>query len=320
MVLPKVLARPGPSPRPPLAKQMRVEACSFNGEEQAQRAFLRFFHTAPGILRGSPPHGATVTASRDILPHPGTDLIDAGTALFLDADGTLLAFADDPEGVALADGLLDTLDALHTALGGAMALVSGRAINSLDRIFGRPRWAAAGQHGMERRDATGKVITLPVDAAELARLRETVHAVAAELPGVRVEDKSWSVAWHCRERPEYEPELARRAPEIVARFPGFELQPGSYVFEFKPRGMDKGVAVVAFLDEPPFQGRRPVYLGDDLTDEHGFAVVNARGGASVRIGARTPSQAAFTLSSPADVQAWLDSVKARLSQGAASAT
>lgn len=261
-----------------------------------------------------------MTASRDTLPQPTPDLIDAGSALFLDADGTLLAFADDPEAVALADGLLDTLDALHTALGGAMALVSGRAISGLDRIFGRPRWAAAGQHGMERRDATGRVTTLPVDATELARLREAVHAVAADMPGVRVEDKSWSVAWHCRERPGYEAELARRAPEIVARFPGFELQPGSYVFEFKPRGMDKGVAVEAFLDEAPFRGRRPVYLGDDLTDEHGFAVVNARGGASVRIGARTPSQATFTLSSPADVHAWLDSVNARLSQGAASAT
>jgi trehalose 6-phosphate phosphatase len=299
---------------------MRVGACSFNGEEQAQQVFLRFFHTAPGILRESPPRGATVTASRDTLPRPAPDLIDAETALFLDADGTLLAFADDPEGVALADGLLDTLDAIHAALGGAMALVSGRAISGLDRIFDRSRWAAAGQHGMERRDATGRVITVPVDPAELARLRETVHAVATELPGVRVEDKSWSVALHCRERPEYEPELARRAPVIAARFPGFELQPGSYVFEFKPRGMDKGVAVASFLDEAPFHGRRPVYLGDDLTDEHAFTVVNAHGGASVRIGARTPSHATFTLSSPADVHAWLDSVKARLSQGAASAT
>ncbi|HVI55087.1 MAG TPA: trehalose-phosphatase [Luteibacter sp.] len=261
-----------------------------------------------------------MTASRDTLPRPAIDLVDADTALFLDADGTLLAFADDPDAVGLADGLLDTLDSLHAALGGAMALVSGRAISALDRIFDRPHWAAAGQHGMERRDTTGNLVTLPVDTAELARLREAVHAVAAELPGVRVEDKSWSVAWHCRERPEYQAELARRAPEIAAGFPGFELQPGSYVFEFKPRGMDKGVAVAAFLDEAPFRGRRPVYLGDDLTDEHGFAVVNARGGASVRIGARTPSQATFTLSSPADVHAWLDSVKARLTQGAASAT
>jgi trehalose 6-phosphate phosphatase len=299
---------------------MRVRACSFNGEDQAQHAFLRFFHTATGILGSSPPQRAHVTASRDTLPRPAPDLIDRNSALFLDADGTLLAFADDPEAVALADGLLETLDDLHTVLGGALALVSGRAISGLDRIFQRPQWAAAGQHGMERRDATGRVVTLPVDTNELAQLRETVHAMAAEWPGVRVEDKSWSVAWHCRERPEYERELARRAPELVARFPGFELQPGSYVFEFKPRGMDKGVAVAAFLDEAPFRGRRPVYLGDDLTDEHGFALANARGGASVRIGARTPSQATFTLSSPADVHAWLDSVKARLSQGAASAT
>lgn len=253
-----------------------------------------------------------MTTARDTLPHPPAYLVDEHSALFLDADGTLLAFADDPEAVALADGLLETLDVLREKLGGALALVSGRAIAGLDAIFGRPGWAAAGQHGLERRDGRGRLTTMPVDEAELARLRATVHAVATELPGVRVEDKSWSVALHCRERPELEAELARRAPAIARDFPGFELQPGSFVFEFKPRGMDKGVAVAAFLDDAPFAGRRPVYLGDDLTDEHAFAVVNARGGVSVRIGSRTPSQAAFTLSSPADVHAWLDAVKARL--------
>lgn len=257
-----------------------------------------------------------MTADRDTLPRPPVDLIDSQSALFLDADGTLLAFADDPAAVATADGLMDTLDALHKELGGAMALVSGRAIAGLDAIFQRSDWAAAGQHGLERRDDKGRLMTVPVDEEALARLRATVHAVATELPGVRVEDKSWSVALHCREHPEYEAELVRRTPDIAAAFPGFELQPGSYVFEFKPRGMDKGVAVATFLAEPPFAGRRPVYLGDDLTDEHAFAVVNERGGVSIRIGTRTPSQATFTLSSPADVQNWLDSVKARLTQGA----
>lgn len=259
-----------------------------------------------------------MTPVSDTLPPPPADLVDEHSALFLDADGTLLAFADDPAAVAVADGLLETLDVLREQLGGATALVSGRAIAGLDAIFHRPGWAAAGQHGLERRDARGGLTVMPVDEAELARLRATVHAVAAALPGVRVEDKSWSVALHCRERPDLEPELARRAPALALGFPGFELQPGSFVFEFKPRGMDKGLAVAAFLDDAPFVGRRPVYLGDDLTDEHAFAVVNERGGISIRVGSRTPSQAAFTLSSPADVHAWLDSVKARLTQGAVS--
>ena len=258
-----------------------------------------------------------MTTVRDNLPRPSADLVTPDTALFLDADGTLLAFADDPDGVVVAEGLIETLDAIHDALGGALALVSGRAIAGLDRIFGRQRWAAAGQHGLERRDGEGRLVTMPVDAEELARLRTTVHDVAIAMPGVRVEDKSWSVALHCRERPEHAAELGRVAPAIAARFPGFELQPGSYVYEFKPRGMDKGVAVAAFLDAAPFQGRRPIYLGDDLTDEHAFAVVNERGGASVRVGDRTPSHAAFTLPSPADVHAWLNAVKAALTQGAA---
>jgi trehalose 6-phosphate phosphatase len=260
-----------------------------------------------------------VTAARDTLPPPPADLVIPSSALFLDADGTLLAFADDPEGVVVADGLLDTLDALHEMLGGALALVSGRTIAQLDGIFGRRTWAAAGQHGLERRDTQGRTTILPVDADEFARLRKRVHEVAEDLRGVRVEDKTWSVALHCREHPEYEDELSRIAPAIVARFRGFELQPGNYVYEFKPRGVDKGLAVDAFLESPPFQGRMPVYLGDDLTDEHAFAVVNDHGGASVRVGARNPTQATFTLSSPADVQAWLDAVKATLMRGAASA-
>nr|WP_269745853.1 trehalose-phosphatase [Luteibacter yeojuensis] len=232
--------------------------------------------------------------------------------MFLDADGTLLPFADDPEAVRVADGLLATLDALHEALGGAMALVSGRPIEGLDRIFGRPTWAAAGQHGLERRRADGSLAIMPVDKAELASLREAVHAAARDLPGLRVEDKSWSVALHWRERPALGAAVETLAPALAARFPGFELQPGNHVCEFKPRGMDKGVAVAKFLDESPFQGRTPVYLGDDLTDEHAFVVVNARGGMSVLVGARSPSHGAFTLSSPADVHAWLDKVKTAL--------
>lgn len=247
-----------------------------------------------------------------LLPPPPATAVTTGSALFLDADGTLLAFADDPEGVVLPAGLLATLDALHAALGGALALVSGRPIDGLDRLFGRPAWAAAGQHGLERRAADGTLTTVPVDRDELARLRESVHLAARDLPGLRVEDKSWSVALHWREHPELGPEVAQRAPAIADAFPGFELQPGNHVCEFKPRGMDKGVAVAKFLDEAPFRGRKPVYLGDDLTDEHAFVVVNALGGMSVRVGARTPSHAAFTLSSPADVHAWLDSVKSTL--------
>ncbi|QWT20286.1 trehalose-phosphatase [Bacillus sp. NP157] len=252
-----------------------------------------------------------------VLPAPPAAL-PPRAALFLDADGTLLAFADDPEGVVVPDGLMATLDALHDALGGALALVSGRPIDGLDRIFQRPGWAAAGQHGLERRDAAGQLSTVPVDRDELARLRAAVHEVALALPGLRVEDKSWSVALHSREHPALEAEMGRLAPTVAARFPGFELQPGSHVCEFKPRGMDKGVAVAAFLEEAPFQGRTPVYLGDDLTDEHAFVVVNARQGMSVRVGARTPSHAAFTLSSPADVHAWLNSVMTSLTKGAVS--
>nr|WP_255494766.1 trehalose-phosphatase [Luteibacter sp. Sphag1AF] len=232
--------------------------------------------------------------------------------MFLDADGTLLPFADDPDAVIVAPGLVDLLDELRSKLGGALALISGRAIANLDYLFGRPDWAAAGQHGLERRGSYGALTVEAVDPVELANLRDAAYVLAASLPGVRVEDKGFSIALHCRERPEHEQALAHLAPAIAGRFKGFELQPGSYVFEFKPRGMDKGKAVAALMSVEPFTDRVPVYLGDDLTDEHAFAAVNALGGSSVRVGTREPTVAGFTLSSPADVHAWLYQVNAML--------
>ncbi|TCV93915.1 trehalose 6-phosphatase [Luteibacter rhizovicinus] len=255
-----------------------------------------------------------MTAPHRSLPlgAPPPSLVTARSALFLDADGTLLAFADDPEGVTVDSGLVPMLDRLREQLGGALALVSGRPIASLDRLFGRPAWAAAGQHGLERRGANGAIETAIVDPAELAALRDAVFALASSLPGVRVEDKGFSIALHCRERPERQTALAALTPAVAARFPGFEVQPGSYVYEFKPRGMDKGKAVEAMLRSEPFAGRRPIYLGDDFTDEHAFVIVNAHGGSSIRVGTREPTVAGFTLPSPAGVHAWLADVSATL--------
>ncbi len=262
-----------------------------------------------------------MTAARDTLPPPPADLVIPSSALFLDADGTLLAFADDPEGVVVADGLLDTLDALHQMLGGALALVSGRTI-------AQPRWhlrpdgpgRPAGQHGLERRDTEGRTT---IRACRRRRVRTPAQARARGRRGSsrRARGGQDLVGRAALSRA---PRVRRRTqtgslPRSSRAFRGFELQPGNYVYEFKPRGVDKGLAVDAFLESPPFRGRMPVYLGDDLTDEHAFAVVNDHGGASVRVGARNPTQATFTLSSPADVQAWLDAVKATLMRGAASA-
>jgi trehalose 6-phosphate phosphatase len=249
------------------------------------------------------------------LPEPSPLVADLASALFLDVDGTLLDFANDPDAVRVEPGLLRTLDTLHERLGGALALVSGRSIDGLDRLFGRPRWAAAGLHGLERRRADGAIERLPVDPARIAALRAAALRVAGALPGVRIEDKGACIALHCREAPHQEDALGHAAATLVSGFPDFELQRGSHVYELKPLGMDKGKAVTDLLTTAPFVDRIPVYVGDDLTDEHAFGAVNAHGGISIRVGSRVPTDAYFTLSSPAAVHAWLDSAIAAPPQG-----
>ncbi|HET7359381.1 MAG TPA: trehalose-phosphatase [Rhodanobacteraceae bacterium] len=246
------------------------------------------------------------------LPLPPLPDPHARWAVFLDVDGTLLDFDDDPGAVRVGPIVLHTLAALRDALDGALALVSGRRLADLDRLIGASGWAAAGLHGLERRRADGRELDVRSDPATRDALRLGATALAAALPGVRLEDKGACIALHFREAPQHADALRRQVSELAAQLDGYEVQPGDHVFELKPAGIDKGRAIAAFLDEPPFAGRTPVYLGDDLTDEHAFAVVNARGGVSVRVGDRAPSAARFTLHNPAAVQTWLDRVLAHL--------
>jgi trehalose 6-phosphate phosphatase len=257
-----------------------------------------------GIRRGT---GAT-----ERLPAPPLPGAQARWALFLDVDGTLVGFTDDPAATRAPPPLRRTLAALHDALGGALALISGRQLADLDRMFDTPGWAAAGLHGLQRRGGDGRGHDYRPDPGTLDVLRRDTAALAAALPGVRVEDKGACIALHCREAPWQEDALRARAQALAARLEGYEMQPGNRVFELKPAGIDKGFALGAFLAEPPFAGRTPVYLGDDLTDEHAFATVNAGDGISIRVGGREPSAARFMLDNPAAVQTWLDAVLARL--------
>jgi trehalose 6-phosphate phosphatase len=258
---------------------------------------------------------ASASATNAALPEPplpGT----AGRpwALLLDVDGTLLDFADDPAAVIVDPALHTLLRALHRALGGALALVSGRQLTDIDRLFGEPGWVAVGLHGLQRRDADGTVHVQDIDPAQRLRLQHAVHELAVRHPAVRVEDKGAAIALHCRQVPALWPTLQAACLALLPTLPGYELQPGNLVLEFKPIGSDKGQAVRDLLATPWGAGRRPVYLGDDLTDEHAFAVVNATAGISVRVGMRTPTLAHFTLSGPRAAHAWLYRVLATLTQ------
>lgn len=246
------------------------------------------------------------TATHHRLEAPPLPQAGRPWALFLDVDGTLVGFSDDPDRVHVPGGLRDTLAALHAALDGALALVSGRSLHDLDRLFGPPLVAMAGLHGLQRRRADASTDHRQPDPDLVEALHREVAALARRLPGMRVEDKRICMALHYRETPAYRQAIVTGACRIADRLPGYETQPGDHIIEIKPSGMDKGRAVEAFLREAPFTGRVPVYLGDDLTDEHAFAVVNAHRGWSIRVGDREPSQARFTLPRPASVLAWLE--------------
>jgi trehalose 6-phosphate phosphatase len=164
-------------------------------------------------------------------------------------------------------------------------------------------------HGHQLRLSGGRHREMTVDPHDQARMRAAVQALAARMEDVQLEDKQHAMALHCRRAPERLPALRAAAEAVAADLSGYELQPGNFVVEFKPAGMDKGRVVEELMQAPPFAGRMPVYLGDDLTDEHAFAAVNRADGISVRVGQREPSRARFTLPSPVAVQAWLERVR-----------
>jgi trehalose 6-phosphate phosphatase len=258
---------------------------------------------------------STIPAPHLPLPAPPLPTDPARWALFLDVDGTLLDFADDPLAVEVGAPLLALLHELHRMLDGALALVSGRELNDLDRMFGCPRWAAAGLHGLQLRHADGSFRRIDVLPGQQARMHDAARLLAARFDGVQVEDKQAAVALHCRRAPGQLPALHDAATKLLEQLPGYELQPGNQVLEFKPAGMDKGRAVLELLGRMPFAGRLPVYLGDDLTDEHAFASTNRKHGLSIRIGSREPTLAHFTLPGPAAAEAWLTRVLDALTHG-----
>ena len=251
------------------------------------------------------------------LPQPPLPSAGSRWALFLDVDGTLLEFNDDPREVRVSDSLLAMLHSLHDALDGALALVSGRDLDDLDRLFGKPRWAAAGLHGLQLRRADGSFRRIDIAHEQQDAMRKATAALAQRLDGVQLEDKQLAVALHCRRSPGQFASMHDAAIALIGQLPGYELQPGNLVVEFKPVGMDKGRAVIEMLGSVPFAGRQPVYLGDDLTDEHAFAGIQKTNGIGVLTGPPRSTHASFSLPGPAAVEAWLARVLDALSRGTA---
>jgi trehalose 6-phosphate phosphatase len=227
--------------------------------------------------------------------------------LFLDVDGTLLDLAPRPDAVAVPAGLIDALAAAERRLDGAVALVSGRPIAALDRLFAPLRLRASGVHGAEMRCMPDMPTALPAERqmppeawVELARLLQ-------RFPGTFAEDKRATFAVHYRgSSGGAAVELAAALAGMVARFAAYalELVPGNFVYEIRRPGFDKGKAIESFMGKVPFCGRRPVFIADDVMDRPGFDAVLARGGLAYSVGRELPGLSG-SFAEPAAVRAWL---------------
>ncbi len=232
------------------------------------------------------------------LPPP----LNRESALFLDFDGTLVALAATPEAIEIPSALGPLLEDLRDQLGGALAVVSGRQIDAIDRFLAPLRLPVAGEHGVQRRDAKGR--TQEQRPPDLMPILDAANELARVHEGLLVERKHAAIALHYRLAPQLEAVCRDAMSRAIAGRPQLELLHGKFVFEIKPAGINKGLAIEAFLNEEPFAGRMPVFAGDDTTDESGFAVVQPRGGIGIKVGSG-PSLALHRLESPRAVYEWL---------------
>jgi len=236
------------------------------------------------------------------LPPPPADLL-TGASLFLDFDGTLVDIAATPDAVSVDAALRAMLGRLSLALDGRIALISGRSAGEIRALIG-DGVTVAGSHGLEILGADGR-LDAPARPPELSGVHAAMARLAADWPGVLVEDKPLGVALHFRQCPGAEAACRTLATALAAET-GLRLQPGKMVFELRAQGGDKGAALRRLLAAPAMAGRRPIFLGDDLTDEPGFAAANALGGAGVLVGAAGATTARYRLADVAAARRWLD--------------
>lgn len=238
----------------------------------------------------------------DVHPPPLTPDV----ALFLDFDGTLVELAPSPNAIQVAPGLRTLMAQVAWRLNGAVAVITGRPIETIDKHLNGAVRAVAGIHGAVRRTALGHVINADIPASLLDGAREALSAFAQANPGVLAEDKGISIALHFRAVPDLGPACGRIVDDCAAASHGLlERLDGNMVVELKPATVKKAIAMSAYMNEPPFAGRRPVFVGDDLTDESAFVAVSQTNGYGVIVGARTPTAATTRIPTVAALHAWL---------------
>lgn len=240
-------------------------------------------------------------------PEIGTESL----SVFLDFDGTLVDFAARPDLIRVAPSLPPLLTAVRDHLSGRLAVISGRDIGQLDHYLLGSVSAVSGLHGLERRTSDGTLFAAePPPAIEAAR--RALLSFEASYNGIFLEDKRLSLAVHFREAPEMETDCIMFIERLAARFDGaLSVQHGNMVAEIKPAGANKGMALKAFMNEPPFIGSFPVFIGDDLTDEDGFEAATQAGGYGILVGPERETKARARLDSVGAVHAWLSGLMER---------
>lgn len=239
------------------------------------------------------------------LQRPPPPALADTDALFLDVDGTLLAFADHPDKVAPDPSLLTLLASVQQRLGGALALLSGRPLRQLQTLFAPLRLPMAGLHGAQLLSSVDAEPAQADTASWLHGLHQRAMQLAHAHPGVLIENKGQALALHWRQAPAAGAAVIAFANAALPQLPGVRLQPGNHVIEFVGSGHDKGRALLELMQHPPFSARRPIFIGDDLTDEHGFVAAQQHGGLGVLVGHRSDSSALSTLPDIPAVHAWL---------------
>ncbi len=229
---------------------------------------------------------------------PLSALEPARSALLLDMDGTLLDIAPTPDLVRVAPGLTDALSRLRDAMGGALAVVTGRPIEQVDGLFADVPYAVAGEHGGAIRPAPGaEVVRASLPSPPVEWVMEAARIADAH-PGVLLEQKQRGFVLHYRAVPHLGPALRTAALALIApQADRFQLMEALMAWEIRPRGADKGSAVQELMTEAPFAGRQPIFIGDDVTDEDGMRAARALGGAGLRVDE--------WFGNPAGVRAWL---------------
>lgn len=243
------------------------------------------------------------TAFADTLTHPPLSLLQ-GASLFLDFDGTLVELIDRPDAVMADPELLLLLGTLDRHLDGRVAIISGRSLAQLDAMLGpiAQKLALSGSHGGEFR--WPGVTDQPERGPSLDEATRHLKALANRYPGAILEEKSFGVAIHYRRTPDAEPAAVALGLEL-ARDPNLAFQQGKMMVELRVAGSDKGKALHRLMTRPEMRGTRPLFLGDDLTDEPALDAASALGGAGILVGPARATAARYSLPDPGAVRAWL---------------